>query len=223
VSGFKLLIVKAISYFFQKYQNVALLKIAQLVNRIADGWVSIFRIFNRNILHQMPKEKPVSYKTRIQRLDTLNSMHYVEVPAHIIDELGGKLKMRLLCTINNTLTFPCGPTALGNGSGYISLNKKRMEELGVRYRDELTVSLVKDPSKYGMEMPEELNELFRQDKEGEKRFKLLPPGKQRYIIYYVNMVKSSQLKVERAIRLIENLKKTTIGKESFREILAKNR
>ena len=154
-------------------------------------------------------------------MDALNSMHYLEVPLYIIEELGGQLKMRLICTINNKITFPCGPIALGNGNGCISLNKKRMQELGVHYKDEITVALVKDPSKYGMEMPEELSELLKQDKEGAKRFQLLPPGKQRYIIYYVNMVKSSQLKVERAIKLIENLKKTKIGKESFREMLGK--
>jgi hypothetical protein len=171
----------------------------------------------------MSNDKPVTYKTRIQRLDYMNGMHYLEVPAYIIQELGGKLKMRLLCTINDRLTFPCGPVALGNGSGCVSLNKKRMQELGVKYGQEVQVALVKDPSKYGMEMPLELAELFKQDKEGEKRFKLLPPGKQRYILYYVNLVKDSQRKIERAIQLIENLKKTKIGKETFREMLGKAR
>lgn len=169
----------------------------------------------------MAKDKPITYQTRIGRLDSMNGMHYLEVPAHVIRELGGKINIRLLCTVNNQVTFPCGPVALGEGKGCVSLNKKRMLELGVKYKQEVTVSLVKDPSKYGMDMPEELSELLKQDTEGAARFKLLPPGKQRYIIYYVNGVKNSERKIERAIKLIENLKKTKIGKETFREMLGK--
>ncbi|MGZ4056577.1 MAG: YdeI/OmpD-associated family protein, partial [Bacteroidia bacterium] len=58
-----------------------------------------------------------------------------------------------------------------------------------------------------------------QDEEGMRRFKMLTKGKQRYIIYYVAMVKSSQKRIDRAILLITNLKKTKEGKESFREML----
>ena len=171
----------------------------------------------------MSKSKPITYQTRVQRLDSMNGMHYLEVPAYVIQELGGKISVRLHCTVNGQLTFPCGPVALGEGKGCISLNKKRMQELGVKYKQEVTVSLIKDSSKYGMEMPEELRELLKQDTEGATRFKLLPPGKQRYVIYYVNQVKDAQRKIERAIKLIENLKKTNIGKESFREMLGKDR
>ena len=70
-----------------------------------------------------------------------------------------------------------------------------------------------------MEMPPELAELLRQDEEGKTRFNQLTPGRQRYIIHYVSAVKSSQLRIDRAILLIENLKKLPKGKESFRETL----
>lgn len=169
----------------------------------------------------MTAEKPIVYKTQVEKLTHMNDVHYLEVPAPVIKQLGGTLKVRLLCTINNKLTFPCGPVALENGCGYISINRKRLKELGIGFKDKIQVALIKDPSKYGMEMPEELSELLQQDKEGNKRFKSLPSGKQRYIIYYVNTVKSSQLRINRAIKLIENLKKTKPGKESFREMLGK--
>lgn len=163
----------------------------------------------------------IQFNTYINRLDYLQSMHYLEVPAEIILQLGGKLKIRLLCTVNNSLTFQCGLVALGNGNAYISINSKRMKQLKVKAGDEVKVALQLDESEYGMEMPEELAELLKQDEEGMERFSLLPPGKQRYIIYYVSGVKSSNLRLERALRLIENLKRTQAGKESFKEILRK--
>ncbi|HEY0031120.1 MAG TPA: YdeI/OmpD-associated family protein [Bacteroidia bacterium] len=167
----------------------------------------------------MAKNKPITYKTKIYKLEHLVGMHYLEVPADIIDQLGGKFKMRLLCTVNDKLTFQGGLVALGNGNGYISINISRLKKLGLKFKDEVSVSLKKDDSEYGMEMPEELRELLEQDEEGMRRFKMLTPGKQRYIIHYVNTVKNSQLRIDRAILLISNLKKTKEGKESFRAML----
>lgn len=164
-------------------------------------------------------DQSVNFKSNIYRLKHLINMHYLQVPKEIVQKLGGKLKVRLFCTINNTLTFQCGLMALGEGKAYISINAKRMKELGLKEKDEVSVMLKKDNSKYGMEMPVELSELFEQDLEGKKRFDFLSSGKQRYIIFYVSSVKNTQLRVDRAILLIENLKRLPIGKESFREML----
>lgn len=165
------------------------------------------------------KEMEITYKTKIYKLEHLVGMHYFEVPPDIIDKLGGKFKMHLLCTVNGKLTFQGGLVALGNGSGYISINMSHLKKLGVKFKDTVTITLKKDESEYGMTLSDELKELLEQDDEGMRRFKMLTPGKQRYIIHYVNTVKSSQLRIDRAILLITNLKKTKEGKESFRAML----
>ena len=150
-------------------------------------------------------------------------MDYLDVPPSVIKKLGRSFNQRLLCTVNKTVCWPCGLVALGNGHAYISLNKKILKQLGVTTGAMVSVSLAKDTSKYGMKMPEELKSLLEQDSEGRQRFHLLAAGKQRYIIYYVSQVKTSQLRINRAIRLIENLKQTIEGKESFEKILAVKR
>ena len=167
----------------------------------------------------MASKPPIDYSTHIQRLAHLMNVHYIEVPEEIVQQLGGKLNVRLLCTINKLVTFQCGLVALGNGSGYISLNAQRMKQARVCNGDKVSVGLVKDESAYGVEVPPELTELLAQDEEGMQRFRCLAPGKQRYIIQYVGGVKSSQLRINRAIKLIENLKRLPLGKESFREML----
>ncbi len=130
--------------------------------------------------------------------------------------------MRLICTINNSLSFQCGLVALGEGRAYINLSIKRMKQIGLKNGMEVFVQLEKDNSKYGFEMPDELNELLLQDNEAKRRFDLLTPGRQRYVIFYVSGVKSSQLKIDRAITLLENLKRLPEGKESFGEMLRKH-
>lgn len=156
----------------------------------------------------------IQFKTKMGRLDSLK-LNYLEVPASVVKKLGGISKQRLLCTVN-TVTWQCGLVALSKGAGYINLNKNLITQLGIQKEDVITVSLQPDESKYGMKMPAELKELLDQDKEGNIRYHALVAGKQRYIIYYVQQVKSTQLRVERAILLIENLKKLPKGKESYK-------
>ncbi|MER2998102.1 YdeI/OmpD-associated family protein [Pontibacter populi] len=162
----------------------------------------------------------INYKTYINKLPHLPG-HYIEVPPEVVQQLGGSFKARLLCTINDKLTFQGGLVALGGGSGYISINNVRLKQLGLSAGSEVQVSLQKDESEFGIEMPEELTELLSQDDEGKRRFELLPPGKLRYIIYYVSQVKSSQLRVDRALMLINNLKQLPLGKETFKDMLRK--
>ncbi|MEJ0057769.1 MAG: DUF1905 domain-containing protein [Bacteroidota bacterium] len=160
---------------------------------------------------------PIKFTTHLQPLEHLK-MTLIEVPAEIVKKLGGIKNQRLQCTVNKSVAWQCGLVAHKKGSAYISLNKKLLKELKAGVGDEVNVSLIKDTSKYGMTMSEELKTLLKQDKEGSRRFHLLAPGKQRYIIYYVSQVKGSQLRIDRAIRLIENLKRAKEGKESFGEI-----
>jgi len=164
--------------------------------------------------------KPVSFKTYIDKLSHLN-MFYLEIPAKVVETVGGIGVKRLLCEVNKSLKFQCGLVALGEGRAYISINSKRMKELGVDCGDQVNLILSEDTSEYGVDVPEELTELFKQDPEGKRRFDGLSPAKQRYILNYIATVKSPQLRVDKAFMLISNLKTLPIGKESFREMLGK--
>jgi hypothetical protein len=163
---------------------------------------------------------PIRFKTHIDKLSYLKTF-YLEVPASIVKKIGGIGKVRLICEVNKALSFQCGLMSLPEGKAYISINSKRMKELGVEQGDFVDVILTEDTSEYGVDVPEELTELFKQDPEGKRRFDLLKPGMQRYILNFVNTVKSPQLRVNKAFMLISNLKNLTQGKETFKEILGK--
>jgi hypothetical protein len=164
------------------------------------------------------KDTPLCFQTSIHHLKKLK-LHYLEIPAAVVEQLGGTFNVRLLCSVKGADPFQCGLVALGEGKGYITLSSKRMKALGLQLGQAVEVRLWEDTSEFGMEVPEELAELLRQDGEGDRRFRLLPPGKQRYIIYYVSGVKSSQRRIDRALLLIGNLKQLPVGKEEFRAML----
>jgi len=162
----------------------------------------------------------MKFTAHVYRLNHLNT-HYIEIPVPIVKKLGGKFNVRLLCTINHQLTFQCGIVALGEGKGYISLNAKRLKELKLKTGDEILVVLKNDDSEFGAELPEELVEVFAQDNDGLKRFQKLVPGKQRFIIRHVCAVKNTQLRIDRALTLIGNLKRLAPGKETFKGMMYK--
>ena len=164
--------------------------------------------------------KPISLSTHIDKLSYLKT-YYLEIPASVVKKVGGIGKVRLLCEVNKQITFQCGLVSLPEGKAYISINSKRMKELGIENGDTVDVVLTEDKSEFGVDVPEELEELFKQDSEAKRRFDLLKPGMQRYILNHVNTVKSPQLRVDKAFMLISNLKKLTQGKETFKEILGK--
>lgn len=169
----------------------------------------------------MSNKNGISFKSELFRHEKLLGVHYLVVNAAVIKKLGGKLAIRLLCRINSNPAFQCGMVALGDGKAYITVNNKRMKEFGLKNGDKIQVELSQDESKYGMDVPDELTELLKQDKEGRKRFDQLSPGKQRYIIFYVGGVKDPQKRIDRAILLITNLKTEPLGKESFARLLGK--
>lgn len=161
--------------------------------------------------------KPTTFSSYLDYLPKLK-LHYITVPSEIVQSVGG-VGSRLMCSIEDQEAFHAGMVALGGGEAYITINKKRMKAFGIAKGDQVRVTIRKDTSKYGMEMPEELEALLEQDDEGRKRFEQLTPGKKRYIIHYVSQVKNSQLKIDRAILLINNLKELPEGEFDFRKLL----
>lgn len=166
--------------------------------------------------------KPLSFTTTIGVLKHLKGMHYLEIPKQVVTKIGGIGAKRLLCNVNQQLTYPAGLVALGEGKAYITISTKRMKELCVTKDDEVNVTLTEDVSEYGADMPEELAELLKQDTEGKYRFDILPPSVKRYVLNYVSTVKSQQLRIDRAFLLISNLKQIPLGKENFRRMLGKD-
>ncbi len=163
-------------------------------------------------------------KSKIHHHEKLN-MHYVTVPAKEIKRLDGQFQRgrfnkRVIIQIEN-LEWQAGIVALGEGEGYITLSKARMKKLGLVFGETVEFSLKPDESEYGMEMAEEFAEILKQDPEANQRFMQLKKSVQRYMLYHVIQVKSSEARLKRSLLLLENLKKLPVGMEDFRRILGK--
>jgi hypothetical protein len=160
------------------------------------------------------------YRTFVKKFSDY-PMHYLEVPKREIKRLGGKFRARLVCKLNGKLSFQCGLMALGDGQGFITLSKQRLQELDLAAGDQVRVELKPDTSKYGLKMPAEFREVLKQDPEGRARFAALKPGKQRTLLFHVGSAKSVDKRIERALFFLENLKRLPHGQETIPAIFGK--
>ncbi|MEO6132872.1 MAG: YdeI/OmpD-associated family protein [Saprospiraceae bacterium] len=155
------------------------------------------------------------------KLENFNSKlwtYHIKVPNPVAVHYLEQGDKRVVCTLNDAVTVQCAIMAAGEGVYFININKKLRDQLKLKEGSKVSVSLEKDNSEYGLPFPEELKELMDQDRPGANYFNELPPGKQRNIIYYVNQVKNSELRIYRGMIFLEHLKKNK-GKLNFREIL----
>ena len=123
---------------------------------------------------------------------------------------------RVVCTANGEFTFQCALLQHSKGF-YIGTNKYIRDSLGIKAGDKVTLEVVEDTSKYGLPMPEELQEVLNQDPEGDRVFHLLTPGMQRSMLYSIGRHKDVDRRIHVALVVIEHLKKNE-GKIVYEEL-----
>jgi len=156
----------------------------------------------------------------ITQLKAMNSdlwSNTLPVSSYVSHQLIEGKDRRIICHIKGIKPFHCALLPDGNGSWYILLNNKRKKDLGLTEGEEITLELEKDRSEYGMEMPIELREVLDQDEHADTLFHKLTPGRMRNIIHSVASVKSTEIKIRRALVYAEHLKKNK-GKIEYKEL-----
>ncbi|MGB0165223.1 MAG: YdeI/OmpD-associated family protein [Luteibaculum sp.] len=129
--------------------------------------------------------------------------HFI-VPEEIAEKFLAEEQTRVICQINNQLSFHAGLVPY-NGLRFILMNKGNCKKLGLELGDRFEVCLEADNSEYGMPLPEELDFLFSEEPLFKKYFHNLTAGKQRNLLYIVNKLKNPQSRVNKAMAICDHL------------------
>lgn len=165
----------------------------------------------------MPTHKKLHFDSILeQSRNKLWGCHF-GVPNSIARQLIDGKSRRVICTLNDSAKHQCALLPRGNGSFLITVNKRLRGALGLNIGMTVRVSLRKDDSTYGLPMPEELDELFRQDAEGKRLFHALTAGRQRTLLYIIAAVKNSEKRALRAIAVVKHLKANN-GKINYKQL-----
>ncbi len=155
------------------------------------------------------------YIGKIEKFDTGLWSYHILVPESVYKALTLDGKKRIICTLNDHDDFHAGFMPDGNGRWFIKLSKDKMKEFGLALGQEVSVKVSKDTSSYGMAIPEVFSELLYQDPEAAAYFEKLSDGKKRSLIYIVDKPKSSEIKLRKAIVILNHLRLNS-GKLDFR-------
>lgn len=130
---------------------------------------------------------------------------HFRVPKNIAALLIEGKSRRVVCTLNEKETYQCAILHFRTGITVIAVNKKIQDLLQVSFGDNVEVQLQKDKSAYGLQLPEELEEVFQLEKKGKKLFRALTPGKQRTLLYIVGNAKDPEKRALRALAVVRHL------------------
>ncbi len=139
------------------------------------------------------------------------------VPNDISDTLLKDGHKRVICTLNKTESYQCALLPNGDQEYFVNVNKDLQKKLRIQVGDTVLVQLIPDESQYGLPVPDELAELFVQDEEGKRIFHTLTLGKQRTLLHLIAKPKSGEIRLHKAIVVIEYLKEVN-GRLDFKEL-----
>jgi hypothetical protein len=135
-----------------------------------------------------------------------SSMHYIILDAKIVSKITKNNNKRAICTINEIESFHCGLMPKKEGGYFINIGNAICKKLQLKEGSTITASFEIDKTEYQFEIPEELAEVLNTDEQANAIFHSLTLGNQRGLIYLLSLVKSSDKKIERALKIAERIK-----------------
>jgi CRISPR/Cas system-associated exonuclease Cas4 (RecB family) len=121
-------------------------------------------------------------------------------------QLKEKLGKRVIYIINKKHQFH-GAIQFSKKQGhFIHFSKARIKSIGLAPNELIHVEIKKDNSTYQFAICEEFTAVFETDELAQAKFDKLSDGKKRGLIHYVNSAKRVETRINRALKLAENLK-----------------
>ncbi|MCF2501500.1 YdeI/OmpD-associated family protein [Dyadobacter chenhuakuii] len=152
-------------------------------------------------------ENVVRFESILDRLPRKGGEFYMVVPDEVaVQFVKGRKPARVRCLLNGHVDFQCAIRPKGGGGFYINIGTPLRQQGKLVLGQKLHAEVRPDDSEFGRDVPEELQELLEMDEEGKRLFDESLPSHQRAIIYYVAGAKSVQVRIDRAIMMINRLK-----------------
>ncbi|HLD53450.1 MAG TPA: YdeI/OmpD-associated family protein [Sediminibacterium sp.] len=135
-----------------------------------------------------------------------SGMHYIMLDKKTVFSLTKNWNKRAICNLNNEIEFHCAIMSKKEGGYFINIGLTICKKLKIKVGSKVSATFSVDKTEYQFEMPEEFKEVLNTDQEADEIFHSLTKGNQRGLIYLVSQVKSSDKKIERAIKIVERIK-----------------
>lgn len=146
------------------------------------------------------------FRSEIKKFDDSLWSYHVIIPEDLVVLLSSDGHKRVICSVDGGELLSKALMPDGNGHYFLMFNKELVNKYALQIGKCVSIEIWKDTSKYGMPIPVEMEELLFQDPKGSDFFHQLTKGKQRSLIYIVDKPKSSELKLKKAMIILDYLK-----------------
>ncbi len=132
---------------------------------------------------------------------------YLTIDADVVNQFTNKRQTRLICTLDERISFQCGLNHLGDGNFFIIVSGKNVAKIDKSQGDLVRFELIEDPNPLGVDIPEVLEILLDQDPVLNRIFAQLSDGRKRSVIHQMKDIKDVNRQVSKTIELIHNATK----------------
>jgi len=143
------------------------------------------------------------------------SMHYIELTDADVKRLTVAGNKRVVCRINNKLDLHAAIMKTKEGMYYIMIGSKYLKQMNLSVNNNVTAAIEIDKSELQFNLPEEFAEVMATDSRAKEVFDRLTPGNKRGLIALINMVKSTDKKIDRALLIAEKVKAGTTSPQKL--------
>ncbi len=129
----------------------------------------------------------------------------IYVPDKKLKQINYKSRIRIQGKINEEIDFNLAIQSKKTGEKYLSFGSDLRRKAKVKIGDNVFISFQIVSSDF-LEFPEELQVALEQDEIAAKFFKSLTIGFQRSLIHYINSAKSIEVRINRALKILDKVK-----------------
>jgi hypothetical protein len=146
-----------------------------------------------------------SLSTTLQRFDSPLWGYHFPIASSIANKFIEGKDRRIICDINGMHKMQCALMPWKEGY-FILINKDLVTKLKLAIDEKVQLTIEKDHSEFGHEVPFSFQALLEQDDEGKQYFYQLTKGKQRSLIYLVSKVKNIDSQINKGLAILDHLK-----------------
>jgi Bacteriocin-protection, YdeI or OmpD-Associated/Domain of unknown function (DUF1905) len=133
-------------------------------------------------------------------------MHYIELDAKTVKRVTAGGNKRVVCDLNHTISIHAAVMKTKEGMYYLMISAANLKKLNAKAGSTVKAEIEIDKSELQFNIPEEFDEVIATDPAAKKIFDSLTPGNKRGLIALVNIVKSTDKRIERALLIATKLK-----------------
>jgi len=148
---------------------------------------------------------PYKSSQYIRKLEPKRGGYYfLWLEAAIVEQFSKGKKTRLICKLDDTISYSCGLNHSGDGNFFIIVATRLMKKLKKVEGDLIHFVITEDPNPLGIEVPEVLLVVLEENPDLKKKYEEFTDGKKRSLIHSFNRIKNIDRQIAIIFDFMEN-------------------